>query len=467
MLTGLDMGAGPPAELRLASVVAALSHALDMTEGQPAGHALRCCHMGMAVGRHLGLTRAGMHDLYYALILKDLGCSSNASRICSLYLADDISFKTDFKLVRGGLPAALRFVITHTGLGSSLSERFSAVSNILRNGGTIARELVESRCERGADIARRMRFGEGVARAIACLDEHHDGGGKPDRISGEAIPVASRIALAVQVLDVFHAVSGKANALAEVAARAGHWFDPVVASALARAAQEPGFWPPADTAALAEGVCSLEPAHAVVHVDADLMDDLTAGFAMVVDGKSPFTGSHSHRVTFYADLVAAESGWGPDARRRLRHASLVHDVGKLGVSNAILDKPGKLDDAEWSAMRAHASDSEAILGRVPGFGDVAFVAGSHHERLDGTGYPRRIGGGDIPLAVRMVSVADVFDALTADRPYRAAMPVPKALAIMRADVGRAFDPACLDALESGLARLGDTPAGAVGFAAAA
>ena len=467
MHTGLETGTFPGRRLGLATLVGALSHALDMTEGQPAGHALRCCHTGMAVGRGLGLPPDAMHDLYYALLLKDLGCSSNASRICSLYLTDDIAFKSDFKLMRGSLPAALRFVVSHTGLGAPLAERFAAVSNILRNGGTIARELVEARCERGGEIARRMRFGDGVADAIAGLDEHHDGGGKPRGLSGDAIPVASRIALAVQVLDVFAAVSGRKAALAEVAERSGSWFDPAVASALAAASREPGFWPPADPDALAEAVGALEPGRTAMVVDHDLMDDLAAGFAMVVDGKSPFTGSHSQRVAFYADIVAAEMGWGQSLRRRLRHASLVHDVGKLGVSNSILDKPGRLDDAEWAAMRAHASDSEAILRRVPGFEDLALVAGAHHERPDGTGYPRRLGSSDIPLSVRIVSVADVFDALTADRPYRDAMPVERALGIMRGDVGKAFDRRCVEALEAALARIGDVPAGAVRLAAAA
>ena len=155
-------------------------------------------------------------------------------------------------------------------------------------------------------------------------------------------------------------------------------------------------------------------------------------------------------MAVYADLVAAEMGYGGDRRRWLRRAALLHDIGKLGVSNSILDKNGKLDDEQWREMRHHATLSETILERVTPFRDMARIGGGHHERLDGKGYPRGLKGDEIEPDTRIVSVADVFDALTADRPYRAAMPVEKALGIMRADVGTAFDPACLAALERAL-----------------
>ena len=151
--------------------------------------------------------------------------------------------------------------------------------------------------------------------------------------------------------------------------------------------------------------------------------------------------------------MAAELGYGEARRRWLRRAALLHDIGKLGVSNAILDKNGKLDDEQWVEMRNHAVLSESILERVTAFRDMARIGGAHHERLDGRGYPRGLAAEAIEAETRIVSVADVFDALTADRPYRAAMPVPKALAIMREDVGRAFDPDCFAALERALARV--------------
>jgi HD-GYP domain-containing protein (c-di-GMP phosphodiesterase class II) len=168
----------------------------------------------------------------------------------------------------------------------------------------------------------------------------------------------------------------------------------------------------------------------------------------VVDAKSPYTSGHSNRVAAFTALIAEHMGVAPAALQRLRRAALLHDVGKLGVSNAILDKPGKLDNAEWGAMREHALHSESILGRIPAFAELAEIGGAHHERLDGRGYPRGIEGGQIGALTRIVSVADVCDALTADRPYRAAMAPDRMLSIMSSDVGKAFDPACFEALRT-------------------
>ena len=167
----------PVPELRLAELLSALSYALDMVEGQPAGHCVRSCWIGIHIGREIGLREAEIWELYYTLLMKDVGCSSNAARICQLYMTDDIAFKRDFMTVNGSLPQVLRFVLSHTGMNSGLAERFRALVHIFQNGGQIAQELMETRCDRGAEIARKMRFSEGVVAAIRSLDEHWDGGG--------------------------------------------------------------------------------------------------------------------------------------------------------------------------------------------------------------------------------------------------------------------------------------------------
>ncbi|HEV7369485.1 HD-GYP domain-containing protein [Arenibaculum sp.] len=440
--------------IALSEILGALSHALDLTEGQPPGHCIRCCWIGVHVGREMGLDEAQVRDLYYAILLKDLGCSSNAARICQLYLADDIGFKHDVKTLGDGLPEVLRFVIGHTGLTAGLADRFRALAEIVRNGGRIARELIETRCQRGAGIARRLRFSDAVADAIACLDEHWNGGGKPYGLKGADVPVYARIALLSQVVDVFHTGAGRDGALREVRARSGTWFDPEVVRAFGRVAGRPGFWETLGSDGVEAAVFALEPARRVEVADESYLDDIAAAFAEVVDSKSPYTRGHSDRVALFSDLIARELGFDDGQRRRLRRAALLHDIGKLGVSNLILDKPGKLDEAEWVAMRDHARLSEAILSRIGAFEELARIGGAHHERLDGKGYPRGLTAERICLATRVVTTADVFDALTADRPYRAAMPVADALAIMEREVGTAFDPVCFDALRRALADAG-------------
>ncbi len=445
----------PRPALRLGSLLGALSYALDMTEGQPEGHCIRCCWIGTRIGIAIGLTGQDFEDLYFALLLKDLGCSSNAARICALYLADDITFKRDFKTIDGSLTAALRFVFTKTGLNVGLSERLRATVNILRNGGEISRELIETRCHRGAEIAAKMRFSEAVQSAIRSLDEHWDGAGKPEGLVGTDVPALSNIALLAQVTDIFHSDQGPEAALEEVARRAGSWFDPALVAALQDVARDPEFWIKLGDPDLATHVFALDPQKTSEVVDDDYLDDIASAFSDVVDAKSPFTADHSSRVTLYSDMIAEEIGLPADHRRWLRRAALLHDLGKLAVSNQILDKPGRPDEAEWAAIRSHPGHSRTILERVEAFCDIAPIAGAHHERLDGKGYPDGIGADELCLEARILTVADVFDALSADRPYRAAMPIEKALGIMAEDVGKVFDPDCFAALKNGLARLAE------------
>ena len=440
-------------KITLSELLTALSHALDLTEGQPAGHCMRCSRIGVEIGREIGLGEDEIAELYYALLLKDLGCSSNAARICELYLTDDLSFKQDFKFIDGSLPQALRFVLGHTGLKASLAERFRAIVNIFQNGGEIARELIETRCHRGADIARKMRFSEAVADGIKNLDEHWDGGGKPLGLSGVEIPIYSRIALMAQVIDVFHVSNGPDAALREAQNRSGVWFDPNLVAAFERVAARPAFWDMLRSDNRHELASAKTPAQVI---DEDYLDDIAAAFAQVVDSKSPYTSGHSERVTLFADMVAEQLGFSAAQRRWLKRAALLHDIGKLGVSNAILDKPGKLDDDEWAAMRMHAAHSEEILSRISAFSQLAPIAGAHHERLDGKGYPRGLFGDQICLETRVITTADIFDALTADRPYRAAMPITKALAIMSEMVGTQIDADCFTALNRALRRIDET-----------
>lgn len=440
------MSTGQAQNIHLAEIVGALSYALDITEGQPVGHSIRCCWIGMHLGRAIGLDDAALSDLYYTLLLKDVGCSSNAARLCQLYLANDLQFKSDYKFIDHTLPQLLGFILSHTGMKESLAERFRAVVNIVRNGGEIARELIETRCHRGADIARQMRFSETVAQGILDLDEHWNGKGQPLGLEGESISLGARIALLAQVIDVFYTSGGPRDAMREVRQRKGIWFDPNLVDVFEDIAGDPNFWVGLGAADIEARVLALEPVQLVITIDDDYLDDVAAGFAKVVDSKSPYTSGHSDRVALFADMIAEAMGLSADRRRWLKRAALLHDIGKLGVSNQVLDKPGKLDDAEFDEIKRHPELGETILSRIAAFADLARIAATHHEKLDGTGYPRRLTAEHLPLETRIVTTADIFDALTADRPYRPAMPVSKALAIMSDMAGSAIDPVCLAAL---------------------
>ena len=191
----------------------------------------------------------------------------------------------------------------------------------------------------------------------------------------------------------------------------------------------------------------------MVALDDDYLDDISAAFGQVVDSKSPYTSGHSARVALYTDMIAEVLGLSHERRRWLKRGALLHDVGKLGVSNSVLDKPGKLDDEEWAAVKAHAVYTETILSRINAFSELARVSAAHHERLDGKGYPRGLMADEICLETRIITTADIFDAITAERPYRGAIPIPRTLEMMAENVGTAIDERCFEALKQALDRL--------------
>lgn len=164
------------------------------------------------------------------------------------------------------------------------------------------------------------------------------------------------------------------------------------------------------------------------------------------------TGVHIWRMGAFARCIAEAMGWPKERCELLELAAPMHDTGKIGIPDAVLRKPGKLDADEWAVMRAHCRIGYEILSGddEPVFRLAAEIALRHHEKWDGTGYPDGLAGESIPESARIVAVADVFDALTMKRPYKDAWPVEQALETLRMGKGRHFDPAALDAFEASL-----------------
>jgi HD-GYP domain-containing protein (c-di-GMP phosphodiesterase class II) len=429
-------------EIPLSRLVAALSYALDIGEGEPPGHAARSCLIGMRIAAEIGLDHQARSDLYYALLLKDAGCSANSAHMAALFGADDRHAKRTSKLVNWARPfPAFIWSLRTVAPGRSLQARVERLLAI-KNEGEVTRALMQARCDRGAEIALKLGFSQATAEAIRTLDEHWDGHGQPRRLRGEQIPVLGRILCLAQTVDVFQRERGVREVYRVASGRSGEWFDPRLVGALETFRADAGFW-----ASLANpDLRSVEPPDRTLVADDDRLDRIADGFAGIVDAKSPWTHRHADGV----GAVATGIGWrlGLDARtvRDLGRAAQLHDLGKLGVSNRILDKPGPLTEGEFAQVKGHPVLTRRILERTPCFEELAPLASAHHERLDGSGYPLALTEAELSMPMRVLAVADVFEALTADRPYRRAWTTTDALEIIDRDVPRRLDPDAFGAL---------------------
>jgi HD-GYP domain-containing protein (c-di-GMP phosphodiesterase class II) len=436
--------------IRTSELISALSYALDLTEGRSMGHSVRTCVMGMRLAQHIGLSMEEQADLYYALLLKDAGCSSNSSRLFHILNADEIRAKRDVKTTdwtKVGFES-LNFALTHVATESALPQRMWKLLQVAATQQADSRDLVKIRCERGSYIAKKLGFSDAVAEGIHSLDEHWNGGGYPNHLLGEEIPMFSRIANLCQTLEVFYESRGEEDALDAVQARSGRWFDPELVAATMSLSKQGILWLGLDSKDLLENVLVMEPEERRLIADDATVDSICLAFADIIDAKSPFTYQHSNGVADAAMDIAIHFGMNEFEKKQLRRAALMHDIGKLSVPNNILEKPGKLTDEEWQVVRDHPYYTFQILKRVPAFKSFSSDAAAHHERLDGSGYWRRLSGTNISFVARILAVADVFDALRAKRPYREALPLEKVFSIMRKESPKALDLPCLEALMS-------------------
>jgi HD-GYP domain-containing protein (c-di-GMP phosphodiesterase class II) len=433
--------------VRLSGVFAGLSHALDLAEGHPRGHATRSALIGLRLGQTLGLTSADQTELLYALLLKDAGCSSNAAIVSDLFGGSDHEVKRavwlrDWRRV----PQQIAYAWKYVGRGSAFAARLRRFGRLARLGRRGSGERIFTvRCERGAEIARMIGLPERVADAIRAMDEHWDGGGYPYGLQRDRTPLFARIIGLAQVLEIFWAEGGPGVAMDVAGERRGRWFDPEIVDALEDAGRKPAFWAGLAHARLEPDVLGSIPSDLEIAADEDRLDRIAHAFALIIDAKSPFTFDHSRRVAGYA--VALNARLGADAVEpvRLRRAALLHDLGKLTIPNSILDKPGALDADEWATVRRHPGFTSSILQRVPAFRQFAVDAANHHEWIDGKGYSLGLSGNQLSATARILAVADVIDALSADRPYRKGMPADRVREILASESGTHFDPLCVEA----------------------
>ena len=366
----------------LAELLSALSFALDMTEGAHPGHSDRACLLGMRIGKQIGLSDQALADLYYALLLKDIGCSSNSARMADAFAASDQVVKQNFKFVdreKLGKPnrEALTFVWNNIAPTASVWRRLRGMYRLIRRPGDLTAEAIGARCERGAVILHKLGMGVDTCAAVYSLDEHWNGHGLPDHLASRDIPLLGRICAVAQHLDLFGSESGFTKALDTLKDRSGTWYDPDLVAAAQSLNTQGLLWehclPDVPPEELQSAVLALDPNRTVTLGTYDI-DLVCSGFADVIDAKSPYLYRHSAGTTEAAVLISNALGLASDRVDVVRRAALLHDLGMLSIPNTSLDKSGPLLPEERLAVEQHPVRTQQILSRIRAFSAIARVA---------------------------------------------------------------------------------------------
>jgi HD-GYP domain-containing protein (c-di-GMP phosphodiesterase class II)/DNA-binding CsgD family transcriptional regulator len=396
----------------VAGVVAALSVTSDLTRGHPPGEAMRACLLATELARRAGLSEAERGDVYYTSLLRFAGCAATSHEIAAALGGDDVVVRARGDLVDATRPAeALRFL---AGLGHGTDRlrvlaRAPAVAKLVTEG-------ARADCEVGADLCGLLRLPLAVRQAVLDGFERFDGRGAPAGKRGTEVAEAARYAAVGFAAVMFDAVGGAAVAAETVSRWSGRALDPAIAAVFADAPTELlRISNPDDVWA---AVVDAEPVPRRTFASDAAVDEALAGFGDAADLKSPWFQGHSAGVARLARAAAAGSPADPSLVYR---AGLLHDLGRVAVPTGVWERPGPLRPEQWELVRLHPYHTGRILARSPVLAPLGVVASRHHERVDGSGYPAGVGGGELDSAACLLAAADVLHALGEPRPHRPAV----------------------------------------------
>ncbi|MEN3316500.1 MAG: hypothetical protein V7605_2734 [Acidimicrobiaceae bacterium] len=430
--------------VRLTEVLVALSLATDLGFGQPAEHMLRAARISMRLGERLGLDTDELATLYDVSILTYVGCPVYGNEAATLF-GDDIDFRAGaVEIDLTGFPAMV-FMLRRAGAGTSAFNRARQAIGIMATGGRAVVEQMANHCSAAGELADRLGLRAGVRAGIEQSYARWDGRGVPVDLAGEAVALPARIAHVAEACEVFHRTGGVEQAVAMVRSRSGSHFDPEIAAAVERDREALFAGLDSDTV---DEILDAEPAGRPP-LSEDELDVVLEAIGDFCDLRCPYFAGHSRGT---AELVAAAASLLqlPAAETALaRRASLVHDVGRFGVPAWVWDKPGPLTGSDQERMRMHVYYVERIFNRPEPLRRIGLLAATHHERMDGSGYHRGVGGTMLSLPARVLAAADAYHAMTQPRPHRGAMTDADAARELRrgADQGR-LDGAAVDAVLS-------------------
>ena len=409
------MSTPPQQRVRLAELLAAISLATDLGTGQPMEHALRTCHVAMGLARTIGLPAQDLFDTYYVSLLRFLGCTSEASPHAALNGGDEIALYKGLAPSLMGAPSeVIGWMLRHLAEGQPPLTRARLLGSALTDPKGAERSF-RAHCEVGRMLASRIGLNDSVLLALECAYERWDGKGLPNGIAGEEIPVSCRVAIVARDYELLNRMQDHDTATKFLSKRKGRAYEPRVLDAALD--QGPRLIGQVEDGSLWDAVLEAEPGPQVTIEDARI-DEVLSVFADFVDLKSPYLHGHSSGVADLAERAARASEMNPGL---LRRAALVHDLGRVAVPSGIWNKEGSLSQGEWEQVRLHPYFTQRILTRCGPLEDLADVASSHHERLDGSGYHRETKAPSLSSEARLLATADAFRAMTERRPHREAL----------------------------------------------
>lgn len=402
----------------MAELFTAISLATDLGTGQPVEHALRACLLALRLARKLGVSGEALADIYYLALLRFIGCTAGAHEAAVTSGGDDIAFYAGVAPhFMGEMPEMLSYLLGHLGRGSSPLRRARLVAGALTDVHG-AERAITAHCEAARILATRMGLADALCYALAHAFERWDGNGYPDHLAGEAVPLSVRIVVVARDAELWHRIGGRELAVQVMQRRRGKAYDPAAVDAFVEHCGQ--LLADIHSGSVLERVLEAEPPP---HrwVSGRHVDEILHACADFADLKCPFTYGHSPAVAHLAEAGARRAGLSEGECVALRRAALVHDLGRTGIPNGIWEKPGPLTAPEWERVRLHPYLTERILSRCAALAPLATLAGSHHERLDGSGYHRGSPAALLPPAARILAAADAYQAMTQARPYRPAL----------------------------------------------
>jgi HD-GYP domain-containing protein (c-di-GMP phosphodiesterase class II)/DNA-binding CsgD family transcriptional regulator len=420
--------------VRLAELIAMISLGTDLGMGQPMEHVMRQSLIALRLAERLGLDQTTRAVVYYVGLISWVGCHVDAYEQAK-WFGDDLALKTDARHVDMAGAAARVFVLSHVGAGRGLLDRARLGVEFAGDGRRAVSQMIENHWLATNELADRLGLGEKVRESLYQTFERWDGKGVPAEAKGEEILMPARLVNLADVVEVFHRTGGVDAAIAVARERSGSQFDPALVDVFCAGA--PQLFSDIDSLTTWPAVIDAEPALEIVLTDEELESALEA-IGDFTDLKSPWTIGHSRGVAELASQAARIYGLSDDDVKLVRRAGLVHDLGRLGISNAIWDKRGPLTAAELERVRLHPYLTERMLASSEALASVRAIAGQHHERLDGSGYPRGLAGDALTPSGRILAAADAYHAMTEARPHREARSAEAAAAELRSGAREAL-----------------------------